>query len=134
MVELKKVKLICGSSPIKKQVPLPLSIRLPPEFPRIVQPPVINILKKISHPQFKKEGEAQTTKHSVVPRVFLYLYIPIVCLCGSQEGHLTPLGLILQNILEITITIFALRRLPYLAAFLKWLHSKILDSLFGQLY
>ena len=67
MVELKKtMKLICSSFP-RKISPQPLSIRLPPEFQQLFNPHLLITNLKME--------EAQRTKHSIVPRVFLCILV-----------------------------------------------------------
>ena len=104
----KKLKLICDSSPRKKTRPLPLIHQTPSWISTIVQPPPINSFKKhltTPLPYLKRRGEAHTTKHSVLPRVFfahmvyiyIYIYIYIYTyiyiyyiytayLCGTEAG------------------------------------------------
>ena len=80
MVESKKIETHLQQLPQKKTSPLPLSIRLPPEFEQLFSfPHLLTFLKKhlFLPPSFSKQGEAQTTKYSVAPRVFLYMLVYI---------------------------------------------------------
>ena len=100
MVELKKMELICGSSPRKKQATSPYPSDFLQDFKScsaLTCPPTHS----------KRRGKAQTTKHSVVPfghtGICMYIYY-VLC---RVEGHLTWLGLMQNFFLEITITRFA---------------------------
>ena len=97
-------------APPEKASPPPSIHQTPSKISTIFQPPPI--------------------KQSIVLYPEFFFPNPGICittayLCGSKE-HLTWLGLMLENFLEITITIFA-----YL---FKNFASKILNSSFGQFY
>ena len=78
----KTMKLICGSSPRKKQVP-PLIHQISSRILKIVQPSRVNyFFKKLSPTHLERMGKAHTTKYSAVPfahtGICIYIYYVLV--------------------------------------------------------
>ena len=79
IVELKKMKLICGSSLRKKNKPPPLIHQFSSRIPKIVQPSPVNyFFKNLSSHPLKKEGEGTTNKAwccTFCAYWYMYIYI-----------------------------------------------------------
>ena len=126
MFELKKIETHLQQLPQKNKPPI--IDQTPSGFSTIVQPLPINLTKKIRPASNLKREEPQKTKHSIVPRVFLYI---LVCYRGS-EGHPLRLGLMQEKFLEITTTRLVKMNFPAWQLFLKTQPQKCWPQYLGN--